>query len=139
MHASRQRHQQWPRPLWVCGVVAIMFLSGCRSSNVKKAEQHMAAGMYKQSIALLEQEIDDKPTTAKAHFLSGKCNLATGNVREAERSFDRAMANLAARVSESPGATTALPKVSLLQCGLGRTCPRVGISFLGETTKGGDI
>lgn len=91
MYVSRQRHPEWLRLLWVCGLVAVMFLSGCRSSNVKKAEDHMAAGMYKQAIALIEEEINDKPTNAKAHYLLGKCYLATGDFREAEKSFDRAV------------------------------------------------
>jgi general secretion pathway protein G len=77
---------------------ALGTLIGCgsrnaRSSNIKKAEENMAAGMYQQAIPLLKQEINENPENPKAHFLLGKCNLAVGGmleIAEAKVCFDRA-------------------------------------------------
>jgi general secretion pathway protein G len=80
--------------LLICAV-ALGTLIGCgsrnaRSSNIKKAEEHMAAGMYQRAIPLLQQEINENPESPKAHFLQGKCKLAVGAPEEAERCFERA-------------------------------------------------
>jgi tetratricopeptide (TPR) repeat protein len=75
--------------LSIC-VLVLGALFGCGSNKVDKAGEHAAAGRYQQAIPLLEQEINENPTNAKAHFLLGKCKLAIGDIPGARNCFHRA-------------------------------------------------
>ena len=56
-------------------------------SNVDKAKEFMQAGMYPQAIALLEKEINDNPTNAKAHFELGICYVNQNSYNSADERF----------------------------------------------------
>jgi len=72
-------------------ITMTLLIAGCGNKNVEKAEEFMKAGMFIQASALLEKEIMDSPTNAKAHFLFGMCNLSLGNLKKAENSFKSAI------------------------------------------------
>lgn len=93
MDTPFQHHYVRTASLLICALV-LGTLAGCRSSNVssnvKKAEDDMAVGLYQEAIPLLEQEIIANPTNAEAFVLLGKCNLAVGEIPDAETCFRRA-------------------------------------------------
>ncbi|HMB65832.1 MAG TPA: tetratricopeptide repeat protein, partial [Patescibacteria group bacterium] len=53
----------------------------CYAGPVDKARDFMKAGMHKQAESLLEQEINQDPTNAEAHFLLGKCYILLDEFR----------------------------------------------------------
>ena len=61
------------------------------NSDVKKAKEFMAAGMYPQAISLLEKRINDKPTDAEAHYQLGICYINSGNYGSADERFASAV------------------------------------------------
>ena len=89
------KFQKMPNGRFLLTMVFVITMSllvaNCGNKNVEKAEEFMKAGMFVQASALLEKEIMDSPTNAKAHFLFGMCNLSLGNLGEAEISFKRAI------------------------------------------------
>ena len=89
-------------------VVMIAANAGCGSKEVKKAKQFIDAGMYPQAIELLEVEIQDNPKNAEAHFLVGKCHLATDNDSRAQKAFERALLLDSGYRDEIGGAYTGL-------------------------------
>jgi len=72
-------------------ITMTLVIAGCGDNSIKKAEEFMEAGMYVQAANLLEKEIMDSPTNAKAHLLYGMCNTSLGKLREAESSFKSAI------------------------------------------------
>lgn len=68
----------------------IFVLVSCGENSTNKAKEFMAANMYEQAIALLEQEIQKNPKNADAHLLLGECKLVTGMLSEAQKSFKSA-------------------------------------------------
>ena len=77
------------------GVVGIfllvIFIASCGSSDVQKAKEFMAAGMYPQAIELLNKRIQAKPDDGEAHFNLGVCLLNTGDFRGADERFASAV------------------------------------------------
>lgn len=71
-------------------VSIFIFLVSCGENSTNKAKEFMAANMYEQAIALLEQEIQKNPKNADAHLLLGECKLVTGRLSEAQGSFKSA-------------------------------------------------
>lgn len=61
------------------------------NSDVKKAKEFIAAGMYPQANELLNKRINEKPTDAEAHYLLGSCYIHQGNIRQGEERFDSAV------------------------------------------------
>jgi tetratricopeptide (TPR) repeat protein len=61
------------------------------NSDVKKAKDFMAAGMYPQAIELLNKRINDEPTDAEAHFVLATCYVQTGNFKGADERFASAV------------------------------------------------
>ena len=59
--------------------------------EIGKAEKFMKAGMYIQAEELLQKYILEKPDSAEAHFLLGKCYLAQGNSSGADERFRSAV------------------------------------------------
>ena len=71
--------------------IAIAVSHGCGQRPTDAAEDFMAAGMFEQAAALLEQEVLDSPTNAEAHLLLGLTNLSMGYSRSAEGNFQSAV------------------------------------------------
>lgn len=61
------------------------------NSDVKKAKEFMAAGIYPQAIELLNKRIGDKPTDAEAHYQLGVCYINTGKYSKADERFGSAV------------------------------------------------
>jgi tetratricopeptide (TPR) repeat protein len=61
------------------------------NTDVKKAKDFMAAGMYPQAIELLNKRINDEPTDADAHFVLATAYLQTGNLKGADERFASAV------------------------------------------------
>ena len=59
--------------------------------EIGKAEKFMKAGMYIQAEELLQKYILEKPDSAEAHFLLGKCYLAQDNSSGADERFRSAV------------------------------------------------
>lgn len=83
---------------WFVLVVCIALLltygstsSALFNSDVTKAKEFMAAGMYPQAIELLDKRINDKPTDAEAHFQMGICFINTGKYGQADKRFGSAV------------------------------------------------
>ncbi len=75
-------------------VLTVVMASLCYAGPVDKARDFMKAGMHKQAEALLEQEINQNPTNAEAHFLLGKCYILLDEFRsfpKAEKRFSSAV------------------------------------------------
>jgi len=70
-------------------LIAFAFMLIACSSDVKKAKEFMASGMYPQAIELLDKVIHEKP--AEAHFHLGVCFVNTGNYRGADERFASAV------------------------------------------------
>lgn len=77
--------------LLALSMITVSAFPGCGSRRLKKAEEFLEAGMHKQAIVILKEEINDEPTNATAHFLLAKCELALGDTEQAEESFARAV------------------------------------------------
>ena len=75
---------------WLILLSLFFALGSCGENPTNKAEEFMAANMYEQAIALLEQEIQNNPKNATAHLLLGECKLVNGRLSEAQNSFKSA-------------------------------------------------
>jgi len=65
--------------------------AGWFGSEMGKAKEYISANMYPQAAALLEEEINDDPGNAEAHYLLGKCYLNIGDIEKAEDRFKSAI------------------------------------------------
>jgi len=82
-------------PVWILFIVSVLFFliipAGCGTSDVEKAKEFMAAGMYPQATELLKKRIQEKPDDADAHYNFGICLLNTGNFSKADERFASAV------------------------------------------------
>jgi tetratricopeptide (TPR) repeat protein len=72
-------------------LIFLLLIIGCGSSNIKKAESYIDAGMYKEAIDLLKIEIQDNPKNPEGHYLLGLATLSLGSDSEANEYFNRAI------------------------------------------------
>ena len=80
MDPARQHHSAYPILRGCLQAVFVAAVSyGCDQRPTDAAEELMAAGMFAQAAALLEEEVLDSPTNAEAHLLLGMTNLPMGN------------------------------------------------------------
>lgn len=85
-----QTIQSWIR-LSVLTLCVVFVLGGCGKSDVEKAQEFIAAGMYPQAMELLNKRITENPKDAKAHFLLGSSYIYTGNLSGADERFASAV------------------------------------------------
>lgn len=71
--------------------VPLLFFSGCRSKEMGRAEDFLAAGMCDQVVPLLQMEVQANPKNAEAHFLLGKAYLCLASEKDAKESFSKAI------------------------------------------------
>ena len=71
--------------------VIFIFVIGCGSSNLDKAQDYLSAGMYEDAVTLLKIEAQDNPKNPEGHYLLGYSLLFLDNLPAAEESFDRSI------------------------------------------------
>jgi cellulose synthase operon protein C len=96
-------NKAWTRPLngalkWPLACLAalvLVTLGGCFAVSEDKLAQtvqaQMAAGKFKEATLQLRSYLQDKPLSARAHFLLGQVLMRTGQWADGERELERAL------------------------------------------------